>query len=148
MRSYQNVTKLHNRIADVFLFGDAEIHNNKLGQGRPTHWFLDPFAWRDSKRKSSYNQMKDHGERLEIHTASDLIARDDYIIQIPMGTTIHFYLMEPPRTGNSYNEWRMTAFPSNQRLKMAAKRLRASGKKLKVIVHRYKSFKQAERKIK
>jgi hypothetical protein len=93
----------------------------------------DPFAWLDNKWRASHRLLTLHKERgipLEIHTSSDLIATEDYVNEIPQGSTVNIYygpkdssLMRILFPGN----------PSRARLEEAVSVLRENGIKVNEV---------------
>lgn len=93
----------------------------------------DPFSWMDDKYKAGKELLQKHSREdipAEIHTSSDLIARPDYIKEIPEGSTVHMHFLSGDPTID-----RMI-FPGNtsqKRLESAATALEQAGIKVNRI---------------
>ncbi len=99
----------------------------KIGNGMPLHGYDDPFQWADSTYGATKELLQKHAENgivPKIDTASDLIARDDYLKLIPKDAEINLQF-----TGLDGDTQRV-AFPGHAsalRLKKAAERLADNG---------------------
>ncbi len=99
----------------------------KIGKGFPLHYDQDPFQWADSKYGATKELLQKHAENgivPEINTASDLVARDDYMALMPKDSKINLYV-----TGLD-SDLHRTMFPghaSDQRVLSAAQRLQDNG---------------------
>jgi hypothetical protein len=93
----------------------------------------DPFSWTDDKWNVSKNLLakhKDAGMPAEINTSSDLIAKDDYIKEIPKDSVVNFYVTSPNEQINRI------LFPGNAsrgRMDLAIQKLKDAGIKVNVI---------------
>lgn len=86
----------------------------------------EQFPWSDTKFGATKKLLKKHKEAnmpMEIHTSSDLIGREDYLSQIPEGSTINFY--PPPESEIAKNIF--PASPSYKRIENAANKLKDAG---------------------
>ncbi len=93
----------------------------------------EAFPWMDSKFGSAKQLLQRHnsmGMPAEIHTSSDLIGREDYLKEIPQGSTVNLYKMTPD---DSLNRIYFPGNPSNKRLDAAAESLKAAGIETNVI---------------
>lgn len=87
----------------------------------------DPFQWADTSTKSGKQLLQRHnslGMPAEINTSSDLISRDDYLKEIPQGSTVNMHML----SGDL--EMDRIMFPGNasfKRQELAAQKLEQSG---------------------
>ncbi len=99
----------------------------KIGKGFPLHYDQDPFQWADSTFGATKELLQKHAENgivPEIHTASDLVGRDDYMALMPKDSKINMYI-----TGINDDLQRsmFPGHPSDKRIIKAAKRLQENG---------------------
>ncbi len=90
----------------------------------------DPFMWVDDKWKAGKQLLRRHksmGMPAEIHTSSDLIGKDDYIKEIPKGSTVNFYFGPHDKT---LHRQQNPINPSNSRLESAASKIEQAGHKV------------------
>lgn len=95
--------------------------------------FKEPFPWMDSKYGAGKELLQKHnslGKPVTINTSSDLIGRDDYLKEIPDGSTVNMYLGPEDETEMRS---KFPGNPSNLRLEKAAERLRDAGVNVKLI---------------
>ncbi len=99
----------------------------KIGEGMPLHTADDPFLWADDKYKATMELLQKHADNgiiPEIHTASDLIAKDPYNKMIPKDAKINMYV-----TGldSSIHGQVFPGHPSELRVMRAAEKLKDQG---------------------
>lgn len=88
---------------------------------------VDPFQWSDTSSGAGKQLLARHnslGLPAEIHTSSDLIARDDYLKNIPEGSTVNIHMLSGDPTMDRI------MFPGNasfKRQELAAKKLEDAG---------------------
>lgn len=92
--------------------------------------------WHDSKYGVTKELIKKHAEQgipLNITTASDLLAHDDYMSILPRDAKVNFVL--PQKVGVGYSEGNLaTGMPSNKRLLIAADKLQKHGIQVNIMV--------------
>ena len=116
--------------------GDPKNFTKLSSDDSKSVWMKDPFSWIDQKYGASKQLLEKHaaaGIPAKITTASDLIAHDDYVNAIPQGSSVNIVLPHPIGE-NSDSFQNGTGLPSNQRLLIAADKLKQSGITTKVSV--------------
>lgn len=90
----------------------------------------EPLPWMDTKFEITKNALKNRKEPVTINTSSDLIARDDYLEALPKGSTINIYALSD---NEQLNRLLFPGNPSQERLRIAAQKLKDAGVNVNVI---------------
>lgn len=106
------------------------IKNATLGNPitQEVKYIDDPLNWYDDKYGVVKEAIASHQGPININTAQDLIARDDYLQSLPAGSKVNFYY----NSGNNFGSASKTSASFN-RLKTAAEKLKQNGYKVDLI---------------
>lgn len=85
----------------------------------------DPFAWHDCKYKTTLRLLEIQVNPISIRTRSDLVAHDQYLEYIQVGSTVTFLYTETLKNGQRSEA--DAGFPSYKRLQRAADKLKQHG---------------------
>ena len=103
-----------------------------LGKGVPSATGSDPFMWMDAKYGAAKKVLQEHKDKpLQIHTRSDLIARDDYMNAL--NPKLHEINMHLSTENESLNRRLEPGAPSAKRRLAAVQKLRDAGFKVNLV---------------
>lgn len=91
----------------------------------------DPLPWMDSKYEITKSALKNAKSPVRVNTSSDLIARDDYIEALPLGSTVRIYGLSP---AENLNRLLFPGNPSQKRLEAAVEKLKSAGVDVKMVM--------------